>query len=181
MRLVLGECLAPALKAARYVFREPTGQVLFHVEQVSPVSFWHYTKLRGALALELVWSNAAGGRQGRLARASGWWKSSWELSGLPGGELFSFVPGSFWGTSWTVTNARTGAVAVARVPNPFILGPQRAEIVSVSAQTLARVQWCEYSWRLGCHGKVHIELGEGGWELTAMALAVIRWVALQQR
>lgn len=180
-RWVSGECLAPALRPARFVFREPTGKVLFHVEQVSPVGFWHHTKLRTALALELAWSGAAGGRHVRLTRAPGWWKPRWELREVLGSELFSFIPGSFWGTSWTVTNARTGAVAVARVRNPFILGRQKAEIEGLGGHAVARFEWSEYSWRLGCQRYVRIELEDEAWELAAMALAVIRWAALQQR
>ncbi len=181
MRVILGECLAPALKGARYVFRETTGKVLSQVEQVTEVRLWHYTKLRGVLALVLAWADTAGGRNMRLVRSSGWWKPAWVLAQLRGGELFSFVPNSFLATSWTVTDARTGAVAVARVRNPFILGPQRADIVGLGGQNLARVQWSDYSWRLSCQRNARIELLDDGWELAAMAFAVIRWVALQQR
>lgn len=180
-REVLGACLAKPLKAARFVFREPTGKLVFHVEQASPLSFWHYTKVRGALALELVWSDAAGGGKLRLARGLWWWKSKWELKEFFGGELFSFVPSSFWGTSWTVTNARNGAVAVARVANPFIVGPQEAVIESLSGETLARLQWHGYAWCWNCHRNVRVELADENWELAALAFAVIRWVAMQQR
>ncbi len=180
-RVVLGECLAPSLKPARFVFREPEGKVLFQVEQVSPFGFWSYTKFRRILRLELAWSAVPGGRDLSLVRPGGWRKEGWELRERFGGELFRFASGSFWGTSWTITNAQTGAGAVAKLKNPFVVGPQSGAIASLSGQSLATLQWGEFSWRLGCKSQVRIELLEDGWDLAAMAFAVIRWAAHQQR
>lgn len=182
MQLVLGECLASAMKPARFVFREVMGKVLFHVDQVLPVKFWHYTKFRSVMALELAWSPTAGSRSMRLSRPPGGWKASWVLKDSLGGELFNFVPSSsFWPTSRIITNVGTGAVATTREGNPFIFGPQEAEIVDLGGQPLARAQWSDYSWRLGCHSNVRIELQDESWELGALAYAIIRWANLQGR
>lgn len=180
-RVILGECLAPALRPARYVFRDPVGRVLYHVEQSSGFTPLSYTKLRGVMSLELEWSDSVGRTNLRFVRSPGWWKNRWALRDVVGRELWSFVPSSLWGTSWTLTNAQTGAVVMARVANPLIVGPQKAEIATLHNQTLARLRWSDYSFRLGCHSQARIELAEDSWELAALGLAVIRWAAMQQR
>ncbi|MFN3413843.1 MAG: hypothetical protein ACK42L_07260 [Thermoanaerobaculum sp.] len=180
-RVILGECLTQGLRPARFVFRDPVGKVRYHVEQSSPFTPLSYTKFRAVMALELAFADGVGRTCWRLIRSPGWWKNPWELRDLVGRKLWSFVPGSFWATSWTLTNAQTGEIAVAQVANPLILGPQRAEITSMHNQTLARLRWSNYSLWLGCHSQVRIELAEDPWEAAALALTVIRWAAMQQR
>jgi hypothetical protein len=59
-------------------------------------------------------------------------------------------------------------------------GPPQQE-VGVDGAILAELYWEEYSWGLGCHRRVRVEVREPSWALAALTLAVARWVMLQQR
>ncbi|MGC8915820.1 MAG: hypothetical protein ACP5NF_02425 [Thermoanaerobaculum sp.] len=180
-RLFFGECLAGSLKPASYVFRDVLGGVAFRVDQISPWRLWHFTKIRGALALELGLLETKSGEEFAARRRGPFWKPRWEVLDPGGTILFSYVPASFWGTSLTVTAAQTGEVAAARVPNPLLVWRQRALLSGLDGGDLANMSWSEYSLSLGCHRRVRVEVFEASWELAAIALAAIRWSALQQR
>lgn len=180
-RVLVGECSAPALKPAEYVFRDTKGRVVFHVAQSSRWGLAGYTKFRTLFHLELQWADPAGRPQAFLRRRGPWWKASWELLDAFRRELASLVPTSFLGTRWTLTDARTGEVAAGKLHNPLILGPQGATVSRLDGSPLAVLSWSGYSWRLGCHRDLRVELEDRAWELPALALGVIRWVGMQNR
>lgn len=179
--VLFGECLASALKPASYLFRDPLGRVAYRVEQVAGWGLWSYSKLRALAPLELVWTDSWGTVQALLRRPPRRWRVSWELEGADGRTLFSFVPVTFLGGRWTLTDQRTGQVVAGKVRNPLVVGPQEAGLFLGDGRTVALLRWSEFSWRLGCPSRVRIELADRGWELAAVGFAVIRWTALQQR
>jgi hypothetical protein len=179
--LFLGECLASTLKPASYLFRDPLGHVRHRVEQVSRQGLLGFTKLRGALKLELQWEAVAEGQVFYLRRLPRLWNSIWELKTLDGRVLVALRPRGVLHRQWEVEEGRTGARASARIPNPLIMGKQSAELVAGDGAILAELHWEEYAWSLGCHRRVRVEVREPSWALAALTLAVARWVMLQQR
>jgi hypothetical protein len=175
--VLAGECTAGSLKPASYVFREPSGNLWCRVTQLTPRGILGFTKFRTVGKLDLALELTSGGRY-TLRRERGWWKTSYQLLDQGLEPVWSF---SVLGTSWTVTEARTGAVAMGKKSNPFVLGPQRAALATVDGSVLAAMAWHAYSFRLGTFAQVQLEVFRKGWELPAVAFAVVLWLGLQKR
>jgi len=178
--VLAGECTAASLEPASYVFREPSGKLWCRVTQLTPRGILGFTKFRTVGKLDLALELTSGGRY-TLRRERGWWRTSYLLLDQGLEPVWSLQQASVLGTSWTVTEARTGAVAMGKVSNPLILGPQRAALATVDGSVLATMAWHAYSFRFGTFAQVQLEVFRKGWELPAVAFAVARWLGLQQR
>lgn len=178
--VLAGECTAASLEPASYLFRELSGKLWCRLWQLSPQGLLRFTKFRMGGKLDLA-LELASGESYTLRRERGWWKSRYLLLDQSLEPLWSLEPASFLGTSWTVTEARTGGVAIGKVKNALILGPQQAALSTVDRSALATMAWRSYSFRLGTFAQVHLEIFRKGWELPAVAFTVVRWLQLQNR
>jgi|GEM_PF-1684312 len=175
-----GECLASNFQPARYVFRDSSGNIWCRVNQNSSFSLLDFTKFRMLKNLELFFDAIGLGKTYTLQRKGGW-KELVLLLGSDLHPLWIFAQSSFFGTTWTITDNHTSLVALGKVVNPFILGPQRLKIEGKDGSLISIMTWRKYSFRLGTFSRVEIEMFNEGWALPSIAFSVLRWLYLQQR
>lgn len=175
-----GECVAASLKPASFLFRDALGRIRHRVEQVSRPGLLGYTKLRTLAKLELQWDDVEGGETLTLQRAPKIWGANWTLVRLDGTLRWRFHARGFLQRHWEVADGRTGSSARALFRNPLVFGTQSAEL-QASGTVLASLRWEGYGLALGCPRRVRAEVYDSRWSMAALALAVIRWCALQLR
>jgi len=178
--VLAGECTAGSLEPASFVFREPSGKLWCRVTQLTTRGILRFTKFRTVEKLDLA-LELTSGRRYTLRRGWGWWRTSYLLLDQGLEPVWSLQTASVLGTSWTVTEARTGAVAMGKVTNMLSLRCQRARLHAVDGSVLATMAWQAYSLWFGTFAQVQLEVFRKGWELPAVAFAVVRWLRLQQR
>lgn len=180
MQVIFGECLGASLEPAYYIFRDVRGRTLFRVSEESHRGLLQFTKLRGLTRLTLRWEPGSFPFGLWMHRYPHFWRSHWELTDASHSPLLRFTPAGF-AARWDIEDLRTGASVTAGVRNPLIFGPQSGELQIPGGPPVAKLQWEDFSWRLFAHLRVRVEVMQEGWVLAALALAVVRWVSMQQR
>jgi|GEM_PF-3383432 len=140
------------------------------------------TKFRTALSLKITFNPIDSGMFFLVTRNAGLFSHSYFVRNLDGTILYSFEPESFsWKSVFSlrktldIKDGHGGKIATYVSSNPFILGPQNGEVISVYGEVISHFEWQRPSlFRTPRECLVSINRVEAPWDIISITAAIIK-------